>query len=83
MIRFIWAEDEDGHIGYQGTLPWHLPADLRHFKDLTSNHVIVMGRRTFESFPDYYLKDSILFSRLVQLYSVNTKIMYTSKFFST
>ena len=51
MIRFIWAEDEDGHIGYQGTLPWHLPADLKHFKDLTSTHIIVMGRRTFESFP--------------------------------
>lgn len=51
MIRFIWAEDEDGHIGYQGILPWHLPADLKHFKDLTSNHIIVMGRRTFESFP--------------------------------
>lgn len=56
MIRFIWAEDEDGHIGYQGTLPWHLPADLKHFKDLTSTHIIVMGRRTFESFPGLLLK---------------------------
>ena len=42
MIRFIWAEDEDGRIGYQGALPWHLPADLKHFKELTSNHIIVM-----------------------------------------
>ena len=51
MIRFIWAEDEVGSIGYQGRLPWHLPADLKHFKELTSNHIIVMGRKTFESLP--------------------------------
>ncbi|CAX66671.1 dihydrofolate reductase [Lactobacillus johnsonii] len=51
MIRFIWAEDEDGCIGYRGALPWHLPADLKHFKELTSNHIIVMGRKTFDSFP--------------------------------
>ena len=51
MIRFIWAEDEAGHIGYQGTLPWHLPADLKHFKELTASHFIVMGRKTFDSFP--------------------------------
>lgn len=51
MIRFIWAEDEVGKIGYQGRLPWHLPADLKHFKELTSNHIIVMGRKTFDSFP--------------------------------
>lgn len=51
MIRFIWAEDEVGGIGYQGRLPWHLPADLKHFKDLTSSHIIVMGRKTFDSLP--------------------------------
>ena len=51
MLRFIWAEDEASYIGYQGRLPWHLPADMKHFKELTSDHVIVMGRKTFESFP--------------------------------
>ncbi len=36
-------------IGRSGGMPWHLPADLRHFKALTLGHPVVMGRRTFES----------------------------------
>lgn len=51
MISFVWAEDEIGNIGYQGHLPWHLPADLHHFKAKTIGHPMVMGRKTFESFP--------------------------------
>lgn len=42
---------QDGAIGRDGGLLCHLPADLRHFKELTMGHSIVMGRRTFESFP--------------------------------
>ncbi|WP_281164961.1 dihydrofolate reductase [Liquorilactobacillus sicerae] len=51
MLAFIWAEDVQHHIGYRGKLPWHLPADLAHFKRVTLHHPIIMGRRTFESFP--------------------------------
>ncbi|MBP2058671.1 dihydrofolate reductase [Lactobacillus colini] len=51
MISFVWAEDEAGNIGYQGKLPWHLPADLHHFKEKTIGHSMVMGRKTFDSFP--------------------------------
>jgi dihydrofolate reductase len=36
-------------IGVNNTLPWHLPADLKHFKALTMGHHIVMGRKTYES----------------------------------
>ena len=36
-------------IGQDGDMPWHLPADLAHFKSLTSGHAIAMGRRTWES----------------------------------
>ena len=36
-------------IGQNGDMPWHLPADLVHFKELTSGHAIIMGRRTWES----------------------------------
>lgn len=39
----------DGVIGRDGSLPWHLPEDLKRFKALTSGEVVVMGRRTFES----------------------------------
>lgn len=45
----IVACDLNGCIGNNGELPWHLPADLKRFKELTSGGVVVMGRNTFES----------------------------------
>lgn len=48
-ISFVWAEDLDGWIGKDNTLPWHVPADMRHFKQVTMGHPIIMGRRTYES----------------------------------
>ncbi|VDG20494.1 dihydrofolate reductase [Lactiplantibacillus mudanjiangensis] len=50
MIALIWAEDQNGLIGANGQLPWHLSADLKRFKRLTLNHPVVMGRKTFASF---------------------------------
>lgn len=48
-ISFVWAEDEAGWIGKKGQLPWHLPVDLRHFKQVTMHHPVVMGANTFRS----------------------------------
>lgn len=45
----IIAMDRNRLIGKNGSLPWHLPADLRRFKNLTMSHSIIMGRKTFES----------------------------------
>ncbi|MBO4871061.1 MAG: dihydrofolate reductase [Muribaculaceae bacterium] len=42
---------DDGAIGRNGDLLCHLPADLKHFKAITMGHSIIMGRRTFDSFP--------------------------------
>ncbi|HKT85448.1 MAG TPA: dihydrofolate reductase [Novosphingobium sp.] len=50
-LVFIYARAANGVIGRQGRLPWHLPADLRHFKALTMGKPMIMGRRTFDSFP--------------------------------
>jgi dihydrofolate reductase len=50
-IVFVYARAANGVIGRDGTLPWRLPADLRHFKALTSGKPMIMGRKTFESFP--------------------------------
>ncbi|MCT1908645.1 dihydrofolate reductase [Brachybacterium paraconglomeratum] len=50
-IGMIWAQARGGVIGAGGTMPWHLPEDLRHFKRTTSGSPVVMGRRTWESFP--------------------------------
>lgn len=51
MIEYVWAEDKEQNIGLDGHLPWHLPADLKHFKEETMNHPILMGRKTFTSLP--------------------------------
>lgn len=48
-LTAIAAVARNGVIGAQGDLPWRLPADLRRFKALTTGHVLVMGRKTFES----------------------------------
>ena len=50
-VAVIVAMDEGRIIGKDGALPWHLPEDLAHFKALTSGHVVVMGRKTWESLP--------------------------------
>ena len=47
-IIAIWAQDQCGIIGKNNQLPWHLPKDLKHFKETTLNQVILMGRVTFE-----------------------------------
>jgi Dihydrofolate reductase len=52
MISFVWAEAKNHVIGVDGHLPWTLPNDMKRFKDVTMNHPIVMGRKTFESFPN-------------------------------
>lgn len=48
MLQFIWAQDEAGNIGLNGEMPWYLPNDLKHFKSVTLNHPVVMGRKTWE-----------------------------------
>lgn len=52
MIDAILARADNGVIGVDGTLPWHLPADLKRFRALTMGRAMVMGRKTFESFPN-------------------------------
>ena len=48
-IHLIWAQDKNGSIGINGDLPWHIPQDLKNFKKITLNQVIVMGRKTWDS----------------------------------
>ena len=50
-ITVVVARAQNGVIGRDGKLPWHLPADLKRFKTLTMGSVMVMGRRTFDSLP--------------------------------
>lgn len=57
MIAFIWAQAADGIIGFNGHLPWHLPDDLHYFRERTAGQLMVVGRKTYESFPHRPLPD--------------------------
>ncbi|MGB8956760.1 MAG: dihydrofolate reductase [Tumebacillaceae bacterium] len=49
MISFIFAMDRNRVIGKGNQLPWHLPNDLKFFKETTRGHTVIMGRKTYES----------------------------------
>lgn len=51
MITIIAAAGENNELGKDNDLVWHLPNDFKRFKQLTTGHHIIMGRKTFESFP--------------------------------
>ncbi|WP_293882312.1 dihydrofolate reductase [Sphingomonas sp.] len=51
MITLIVARAANNVIGLDGKMPWRIPADLRHFKALTTGRPMIMGRKTFESLP--------------------------------
>ncbi|MWC28211.1 dihydrofolate reductase [Paenibacillus sp. MMS18-CY102] len=51
MISMIWAMDRNRAIGIENRIPWRLPADMAFFKAYTTGKTVVMGRKTFESFP--------------------------------
>ena len=59
MISAIVAVDNNWGIGYNGDLLEHIPEDLKYFKELTTNHVIIMGRKTWDSLPNKPLKDRL------------------------
>lgn len=51
IISLIAAADENNAIGKGGTMPWHLPDELKYFREATSGKPVVMGRKTWESLP--------------------------------
>ncbi|SOJ54499.1 Dihydrofolate reductase [Mycobacterium simulans] len=50
-LGLIWAQSTSGVIGRAGGIPWQLPEDLAHFRQVTMGHTVVMGRLTWESLP--------------------------------
>ena len=53
-LALIWAQAHDRVIGAGGVMPWHLPEDLKHFRELTDGDPVLMGRRTWESLPERF-----------------------------
>ena len=68
MISIVVAIAENGAIGYKNDLLWHLPADLKRFKEMTTGHSSIMGSRTFRSLPKGALPNrrNIVLSRTQQ-----------------
>lgn len=64
-IVAIWAQDTKGIIGKSNKLPWHLPKDLKHFKEITLNQAILMGRVTFEGMNKRFLpnRETLILTR--------------------
>ena len=58
-VAIIVIVDENNGIGKDGDLLCHLPNDLKHFKKLTTGHIIIMGRKTYESLPNGALPNRI------------------------
>lgn len=54
MISIIAAIGKNRELGKDNKLLWHIPEDFKRFKDLTSGHVVIMGRKTYESLPEKF-----------------------------
>ncbi|KQS08651.1 dihydrofolate reductase [Curtobacterium sp. Leaf183] len=50
-VGMVWARSTDGVIGADGGMPWHVPEDLAHFRQVTGSATVVMGRRTWDALP--------------------------------
>jgi dihydrofolate reductase len=78
MLSLIVATDENKLIGNNNQLPWHLPADLAHFKNLTQNNIVVMGRKTYDSLPEQYRplpnRKNVIISRNSNLKIANCEV---------
>ena len=66
-MELIVAYDNKRGIGLNGDMPWHIPADLKHFSSITNSNIVIMGRKTWESLPDEHrpLKNRINYDRRV------------------
>ncbi len=88
MITLIAAAAENNALGKDNQLIWHLPDDFKRFKQITSGHYIIMGRKTFESFPkplpnrthviitrqkDYTVEDCIVVNSIEEAIAISPK----------
>ncbi len=56
MLSIVVAKAKNNIIGRENKLVWNIPADMKHFKELTTGHTIIMGRKTFESIRKSFAK---------------------------
>lgn len=76
--ELIVAMSENYVIGHNHQMPWHIPEDLKFFKRMTLNSIIVMGRKTFDSFPNGPLPNRvhIIITKTPDLYADKENVIY-------
>jgi len=83
MFELVVACSQSGVIGNNNTIPWYIPEDLTHFRKITTGHVVVMGRKTFESLPNQTpLKNRyniVLTSQFEELKSTYENLVFTNR----
>ena len=74
-VHLIWAQDQNGGIGKNGKLPWHISEDLKNFKRITLNSTIIMGRKTWESLPIKPLpkRENVILSKTLDIDNITFK----------
>jgi dihydrofolate reductase len=76
-IALIYARAANGVIGHEGTMPWHLPEDLAHFRQLTQGQPVIMGRKTWDSLPPRFRplpgRRNIVLTRQIQWQSAGAE----------
>lgn len=82
MIALVAAISENNCIGKNGTLPWYIPEDMKHFRTLTDGKTVLMGRKTWESIPEKYQplpnRKNIVITRNKTFSTPNGVVLYHS-----
>lgn len=79
IIKILVAYANNGVIGKDNTLPWHIPEDLKRFKSLTEKEIVIMGRKTFDSLPTKPLPNRlniVLTKSDIPTYSIENLIFF-------
>ena len=79
MISLIAGIGKNNELGKGNTLLWHMPNDLKHFKEITSGKTVIMGRKTFESLPNGALPNrrNIIITRDKEYNAEGIEIVYS------
>lgn len=82
MISIIAAIGKNRELGKNNKLLWHIPEDFKRFKDLTSGHIVIMGRKTYESLPEKFRplpnRTNIIITRNASFITTNQLIVANS-----
>ena len=80
-VRLIVAMDNERGIGKNNDLMWHLPADMKFFKETTHGHVVVMGRKNFDSIPERFRplvgRENVVLTRNTDFLAENCQVFHS------